>query len=98
MNDVIRLEAKIDSIHERQTESAIRLEKSVTKMSDSMEALMVFQARAEERHGVTGDRLDKVETRTDKLWDMVHRNAQVANVAIGALGIAGGYFIKGFFI
>lgn len=74
-----------------------RLEQKIDKQNDKMDQLIetmttfvAFQARAEERHSTSNRRLDKLESKVEKLWDMVHKNSLVVNGAIGATCLIGG--------
>jgi hypothetical protein len=97
MSDVQRLEQKIDLLHERHIDSTVRMEASIEKMSESVQTFVAFQARAEERHASNNARLDKVETKLERLWDMVHKNSLIVNAALGITGLIVGGFITWFF-
>ncbi len=87
------LEQKIDNLHVRHSESTERMENSIEKMSESIQTFVAFSARAEERHSSSSKRIDKIETKLEKLWDMVHKNSLVVNAAIGFVCLTiGGIF------
>lgn len=80
MSDEQRLEQKIDKQNDK-----------LDKLVETMTTFIAFQARSEERHTTSNDRLEKVEDRLDTLWDMVHKNSLILNAAWGfACLIVGG--------
>lgn len=97
MSDIQRLEQKIDDFNSRHLASTERMESSIGKMSDSIVTLVGFQARAEERHKSSNIRLDKLEAKIEKLWDMVHKNSLIVNAALGIGGLIVGGVITWFF-
>lgn len=76
MSDIQRLEQKID-----------HSDTKLDKLIETMTTFIAFQARAEERHSSTSDRLLKLEELVAKLWDMVHKNSLFVNGALGLGGI-----------
>lgn len=83
MSDIERLERKID-------EQSTSINGKMDKLIETMTTFVAFQARAEERHSTSNQRLEKLEAKVDKLWDMVHRNALFVN---GAVAIVSGIVI-----
>ena len=79
MNEWDRLEQKIDKQNDK-----------MDQLIETMTTFVAFQARAEERHSTSNRRLDKLESKVEKLWDMVHKNSLVVNGAIGATCLIGG--------
>ena len=94
MSELKALELKIDNLHDRHDESTVRMERSIGKMSESIETFVAFSARAEERHSTSSARLDKFETKLEKLWDMVHKNSLVVNGVIGLLCLVVGSYVS----
>ena len=92
MSELKALEQKIDILHTQHGESTMRMERSIGKMSESIETFVAFSARAEERHSTSTARLDKFEDKLETLWDMVHKNSLIVNGAliIASLLIGGG--------
>ena len=92
MSELKALEQKIDMLHTQHGESTVRMERSISKMSESIETFVAFSARAEERHSTSTARLDKFEDKLEVLWDMVHKNSLIVNGAliIASLLIGGG--------
>jgi putative N-acetylmannosamine-6-phosphate epimerase len=76
MSDIDRLEQKIDSTNDK-----------MDKLVEAMTTFIAFQARAEERHQSTDNRINKLEELVSKLWDMVHKNALIVNGALAVCGI-----------
>lgn len=97
MSELKALEQKIDMLHDQHGESTVRMETSISKMSESIQTFVAFSARAEERHSTTSARLDKFESKLETLWDMVHKNSLVVNAAIGLICLAAGGFITWLF-
>ena len=95
MSELKALEQKIDNLHDRHAESTERMERSITKMSESIETFVAFSARAEERHSTTSIRLDKFESKLEILWDMVHKNSLFVNGGVAVVTAVGIWIIKG---
>ena len=87
MSELKALEQKIDSI----ADTAVRSEHLYQGLLEQMTTFVSFQARAEERHV----RLEKVETRVDKLWDMVHKNSLVVNGVVAVVVAIAIWIVKG---
>ena len=97
MADLSALEQKIDNLHIRHSESTERMEKSIGKMSESIETFVAFSARAEERHSTNTKRMDKLEDRLEILWDMVHKNSLIVNGALILISLGVGGFASWLF-
>ena len=77
MSDPIhRLEQKID-------EQSVSINGKMDKLIETMTTFVAFQARAEERHSNSNKRLEKLEVKMEKVWDMVHKNSLIVNAAVG---------------
>lgn len=68
----------------------------IDKLIDVMTDLLKFQARAEVMHETSSKRLEKVESKVDKLWDMVHKNSLIVNGAVGLLCLITGSTVSMF--
>ena len=90
MSDPIqRLEQKID-------EQSSSINGKMDKLIETMTTFVAFQARAEERHSTSNKRLEKLEIKMEKVWDMVHRNALFLNGAVAIVTAIVIWVIKGF--
>lgn len=87
MSELKILGQKIDSV----AASATRSETLYQGLLEQMTTFVAFSARAEERH----IRLEKVETRVDKLWDMVHKNSLIVNGVVFVVTAILIWYVKG---
>lgn len=88
-NDIQRLEQKIES-------QGADTSQKLDKLIETMTTFVAFQARAEERHSTSSKRIEKLEEKMEKVWDMVHRNALFLNGAVAIVTAIVIWVIKGF--
>ena len=88
MNDIEKLEQRIDAKFDK-------LIDTMNKLSETMTTFIGFQSRAEERHINSSILLKKLEAKVDKLWDMVHKNSLVVNGVVAVVTATAIWLIRG---